>query len=57
MIHIAPWRAAVGLIKGAARLLPANGTLFLYGPYLRAGVATALAHPYALPLGVAAQAP
>ena len=41
MIHISPWQATVGLIEGAARLLPKNGTLFLYGPYRRAGVATA----------------
>jgi SAM-dependent methyltransferase len=41
MIHISPWEAAVGLIHGAARLLPANGTLFLYGPYFRRDVATA----------------
>jgi SAM-dependent methyltransferase len=31
MIHIAPWDAAVGLIRGAAHLLPPEGTLFLYG--------------------------
>jgi hypothetical protein len=24
MIHIAPWEAAIGLVRGAARLLPAN---------------------------------
>ena len=41
MIHIAPWDAAVGLIRGAARRLPAGGTLFLYGPYSRPGVTTA----------------
>jgi len=41
MIHIAPWAATVGLIRGAARVLPPNGTLFLYGPYLRDGVTTA----------------
>lgn len=41
MIHIAPWEAAVGLIHGAARLLSPNGTLFIYGPYFRQGVATA----------------
>jgi SAM-dependent methyltransferase len=41
MIHIAPWDAAVGLIRGAARRLPAGGTLFLYGPYIRPGVTTA----------------
>jgi len=37
MIHIAPWAAAVGLIAGAARLLPDHGLLFLYGPYRRNG--------------------
>ena len=41
MIHIAPWRATIGLMRGAARLLPPNGTLFLYGPYFREGVAPA----------------
>jgi SAM-dependent methyltransferase len=41
MIHIAPWDAAVGLIRGAARRLPAGGTLFLYGPYIRPNVTTA----------------
>ena len=37
MIHIAPWQAAVGLVSGAARLLPEHGVLFLYGPYHRDG--------------------
>lgn len=37
MIHIAPWAAALGLLAGAGRLLPAHGILFLYGPFLRAG--------------------
>ncbi len=41
MIHIAPWEAAVGLIAGAGRLLPENGTLYLYGPYRRGGRHTA----------------
>ena len=41
MIHIAPWEAAVGLISGAARLLTAGGTLYLYGPYRRDGRHTA----------------
>jgi Protein of unknown function (DUF938) len=27
MVHIAPWEAAIGLVRGAARLLPANGLL------------------------------
>jgi SAM-dependent methyltransferase len=33
MIHIAPWSACEGLIAGAARVLPANGLLYLYGPH------------------------
>lgn len=41
MIHISPWASTIGLVRGAARLLPPDGTLFLYGPYFRAGVATA----------------
>jgi hypothetical protein len=41
MIHIAPWEAAIGLVRGAARLLPANGLLYLYGPYRRDGRHTA----------------
>lgn len=41
MIHIAPWRAAEGLIAGAARILPVHGALFLYGPFLEAEVETA----------------
>ena len=41
MIHIAPWEAAVGLIAGAAHVLSAGGTLYLYGPYRRDGRHTA----------------
>ena len=41
MIHIAPWEAAVGLMQGAARILPADGLLFLYGPFKREGRHTA----------------
>jgi len=41
MIHIAPWRAAQGLVAGAARLVPPGGVLALYGPYRRGGVHTA----------------
>ncbi|WP_439599415.1 DUF938 domain-containing protein [Falsiroseomonas sp.] len=41
MIHIAPWAATPGLLRGAARILPPGGPLVLYGPYLRDGVATA----------------
>ncbi|MGX9966403.1 DUF938 domain-containing protein [Roseomonas sp. F4] len=41
MIHIAPWAATLGLLRGAARLLPAGAPLLLYGPYRRDGVPTA----------------
>jgi SAM-dependent methyltransferase len=41
MTHIAPWEATVGLIAGAARILPPEGVLYLYGPYLRGGHRTA----------------
>jgi hypothetical protein len=33
MIHIAPWTATIGLMRGAARLLPAGAPLYLYGPF------------------------
>ncbi len=33
MIHIAPWRAAEGLVSGAAGILPPGGALYLYGPF------------------------
>ena len=41
MIHIAPWAAAQGLMRGAARVLKQGGVLMLYGPYLRGGAHTA----------------
>jgi hypothetical protein len=41
MIHIAPWEACLGLFKGAARLLPMGGIIYLYGPYKQAGKPTA----------------
>jgi len=41
MIHIAPWSAAQALFAGAARILPAAGVLFLYGPFKRDGQHTA----------------
>lgn len=41
MVHISPWTATLGLMAGAAELLPRGGPLILYGPYVRAGVATA----------------
>jgi SAM-dependent methyltransferase len=41
MIHIAPWRAAQGLMTGAARVLAAGAPLYLYGPYRHHGQHTA----------------
>jgi hypothetical protein len=34
MVHISPWSSALGLLDGAARLLPPGGPLILYGPWL-----------------------
>ncbi len=41
MIHIAPWHATIGLVRGAARVIPAHGSLFIYGPFRRGGSHTA----------------
>jgi SAM-dependent methyltransferase len=41
MVHISPWVATSGLMRGAGRLLPSGGPLILYGPYHRAEVETA----------------
>lgn len=37
MIHISPWAATEGLMRGAARVLPAAGLLYVYGPFRREG--------------------
>lgn len=41
MVHISPWEATEGLMRGAARLLPPGGLLYLYGAYVRSDVETA----------------
>jgi SAM-dependent methyltransferase len=41
MIHISPWASTIGLMAGAARLLPPDGLLYLYGPYHRSRKPTA----------------
>jgi hypothetical protein len=41
LIHIAPWQAAIGLIRGAARQLVPAGMLVLYGPFRIGGQHTA----------------
>jgi uncharacterized protein DUF938 len=41
MIHIAPWAACEGLMRGAARTLAVGAPLYLYGPFRRGGRHTA----------------
>tara|TARA_R110002110_G_scaffold114322_5_gene283600 strand:- start:2349 stop:2963 length:615 start_codon:yes stop_codon:yes gene_type:complete len=41
VIHISPWDATEGLMRNAAKLLPAGGPLYLYGPYRIGGAHTA----------------
>jgi SAM-dependent methyltransferase len=41
MVHISPWSATAGLMRGADRLLAAGAPLYLYGAYRQAGVETA----------------
>ena len=41
MVHIAPWAATEGLMRGAGRLLTTGGVLCLYGPFRREGRHTA----------------
>jgi hypothetical protein len=40
MIHIAPWTATLGLLRGASATLPPGGLLYLYGPFRRDGAHT-----------------
>ena len=41
LVHVAPWSAAEGLLKGASELLAPRGMVYLYGPYRRDGEHTA----------------
>lgn len=41
MIHISPWAATLGLLRGARRLLAPGNPLYLYGPFKRDGRHTA----------------
>jgi hypothetical protein len=40
MLHIAPWAACVGLMRGSAQHLAPGGMLVTYGPYLEKEVVT-----------------
>lgn len=40
MVHISPWKSALGLLDGAARLLCPGAPLIMYGPWLRSDVPT-----------------
>ena len=41
MVHISPWASALGLLEGAARVLPHGAPLILYGPWVTAEMETA----------------
>ena len=41
MAHISPWEASLGLIAGAAQILPEGAPLILYGPWLKDDIETA----------------
>ena len=41
MVHISPWEATQGLMRGTARVLEPEAPLYLYGPYRQQGVPTA----------------
>ncbi len=38
MVHISPWSATLGLMRETGRLLSSGGLLYLYGPFIQAGV-------------------
>ena len=37
MLHISPWAATAGLIRGAGDILDHGSPLYIYGPFRRAG--------------------
>ncbi|WP_106639132.1 DUF938 domain-containing protein [Allosphingosinicella vermicomposti] len=41
MVHISPWAATLGLLKGAGKLLREGGVLYVYGAYRQRGVEAA----------------
>jgi hypothetical protein len=41
MVHISPWASALGLLDGAATILPSGAPLILYGPWLKDDIPTA----------------
>ena len=41
MVHISPWKSALGLLDGAARVLSSGSPLIMYGPWLKDDIPTA----------------
>lgn len=41
VLHYSPWSSTAALFDGAARILPAGGLVYCYGPYRRHGAHTA----------------
>ena len=41
MAHISPWKATLGLLDGARRLLPPGGPIIFYGPWIVDDIQTA----------------
>ncbi len=44
MVHISPWEATLGLVRGAAAILPPAAPFYLYGPFKREGFATSVSN-------------
>lgn len=41
MLHISPWAATEGMMRGVGTRLPSGGLLYIYGPFRRADAPTA----------------